>query len=93
MENGFNYSDGSNNFLNNSNNQNINVNQASKSNIIIINDTSHNYIFCNKDLLKEKSFKYLKKNNVLTYCCIDCLIPNMFKDIKNIEKFKLCLKE
>ena len=68
MENRFNYSDELNNFLNNSNNhQYFTINQASKSNTMILNNISYNYIFYNKDLLIEKSFKYLNKNNKLTY--------------------------
>ena len=67
-ENRFNYSDELNNIFNNSHNhQNFTVNQTLKSNILILNKISYNYIFYNKDLLIEKSFKYLNKNNKLTY--------------------------
>ncbi len=40
----------------------------------------------------EKFFNYLNNKNGLNDCCIDCLIPNMFKD-KNIENFKLFLHD
>ena len=78
----------SNNELNDINNNNYSANQASNS----LNVTSLSCV-CKKDLQKEKSFEYLNKNKKLTYYCIDCLIPNMFKDIKNIENFKLFLKD
>ena len=43
---------------------------------------------CGKDFHNEESFNYGS-----TIYCINCLIKRMFKNIKNIENFKLLLKE
>ena len=58
--------------------------------LISKNDSLNNCQFCNNN--NEKLFRYLKDNELID-CCKDCLIPNMFKDIKNIENFKLFLKD
>jgi len=102
MENKFNHSDDNSKTFDMSNN-NITQNHASKTqNSILINDSLNeksliskndslnNCQFCNNN--NEKLFRYLKDNELI-YCCKDCLIPNMFKDIKNIENFKLFLKD
>jgi len=66
------------------------IHASNTQNSILINDFLNNCQFCNNN--NEKLFRYLKDNELID-CCKDCLIPNMLKDIKNIENFKLFLKD